>query len=103
MVHLTTEQDGDLERVQKVACKIILKSEYTSYDGALIKLNLDNLKQRRRNLCKKFAENSLKFEKSKTMFPLNEDRNRDIFKVNFARHSRLLNSAIPQMQRLLNE
>ena len=101
--NITKEEDTDLERVQKVACKIILKDKYTSYESALTQLDLEKLSVRRRYLCKRFAENCLKHDKSRDMFPLDEDRNRDSYKVNFARHKRLLFSAIPQMQRLLNE
>ena len=92
-----------LERVQKIACRIILKDQYLSYKNALKTLKLENLSQRRTKLCKKFALNSLKYAKSKEMFPLDRGRNKNKYKVNFARHSRLLNSAIPQMQRLLNK
>ena len=101
--NLTQEDEGEIERVQKVACKIILKQKYHSYENALTQLNLQNLSERRKYLCKRFAQKSLKHEKSKDMFPLDEDKNREKYKVNFARHSRLLDSAIPQMQRLLNE
>ena len=100
---LTKGQEEELERVQKVACKIILKDQYISYENALETLKLENLSQRRTKLCKRFALNSLRYEKSKDMFPLDKGRNRNKYKVNFARHSRLLNSAIPQMQRLLNQ
>ena len=92
--NLTKEEEGDLERVQKVACKIILKNDYLSYEDALYNLNLENLSQRRRNLCKKFAVKSLKFDKSKSMFPLDEDRNRNTSPTELT---------ILQMQRLLNE
>ena len=100
---LTKGQEEELERVQKVACKIILKDQYLSYENALETLKLENLSQRRTKLCKRFALNSLRYEKSKDMFPLDKGRNRNKYKVNFARHSRLLNSAIPKMQRLLNQ
>ena len=100
---LTKEQEEEFEKVQKVASKTILKDQYQSYRNALQILELENLSQRRTKLCKKFALNSLKFAKSKDMFPLDEGRNKKKFKVDFARHSRLLNSAIPQMQRLLNQ
>jgi hypothetical protein len=100
---ITQAEVNDIERVQKIACKIILKDSYTSYESALVSLNLQNLNDRRKMLCKRFAKNCLKHDKAKDMFPLNGQRNSDKFKVNFAKHSRLLYSAIPQMQRLLNE
>ena len=101
--NLTKAQEEDLERVQKVACKIILKDQYQSYENALTHLKLENLIIRRRRLCKKFAFNSLKHDKAKDMFPRDYSRNKNVYKLYCTRHSRLLNSAIPQMQRLLNE
>ena len=104
---ITKAEEGDIERVQKIACKIMLKEEYSSYENALAELQLENLKERRLMLSKRFAKKCLKFDKSKSMFPLNEPsqhdtRTCDPYKVNFASTSRLRDSAIPQMQRLLN-
>ena len=105
---LTKEDSSDLERVQKVASKLILGDEYVYYDQALKQLNLEKLSDRRTNLCLKFARNCLKFDQTKDMFPLNGQqnhniRNKDKFEVQHAKHSRLLKSAIPQMQRALNK
>ena len=44
---ITEEEISDLERVQKVACKIILKDDYTSYEQALEELHLDTLNDRK--------------------------------------------------------
>ena len=41
-----------IERVQKVALRIILDDEYESYDHALRVTGLPTLKERRTNLCK---------------------------------------------------
>ena len=106
--NITKEETDDIERVQKVACRVILKKDFISYENALSTLNLTRLAERRNQLCKKFALSCLKQEKSKDMFPLNPGSNTylrqvDKYKVNFAKTGRLLNSAIPQMQRLLNE
>ena len=70
-------------------------------------LNLDNLKQRRSQLCLRFAKQCLKNPKTREMFPLNADedcntRNREVFYVQPARTNRLRDSAIPQLQRALN-
>ena len=54
---LTQENCEDLERVQKCALKIILGSRYRNYDEALKDCNLQSLKDRRKELCKKFAKN----------------------------------------------
>ena len=47
---ITEEEVSDLERSQKVACKVILKGRYLSYDDALETLELQNLKERRSSL-----------------------------------------------------
>ena len=105
---ITQAEDNDIERVQKIACKIILKDGYTNYENALEALALKNLSERRRDLCLKFAQRCLKFDKTKDMFPLKSQskyalRNSEKYVVNFASTSRLYNSSIPMMQRLLNE
>ena len=104
---ITNEEKSDLERVQKVATKIILQERYTNYDQALKHLNLDYLTARRDKLCLKFATKCLKHEKTKDMFPLNVQTDHDIrqtqkYHVQFAKTNRLRDSAIPQLQRALN-
>ena len=104
---LTGGEQLDLERVQKVALRIILKDDYTGYSDALELTGLDTLKSRRKKLCRNFAKKCAKNELTKDMFPLNETqvntRNPEKFCVPFARTGRLANSAIPYMARLLNE
>ena len=68
---ITEEENEDLERVQKVACKVILQERYTSYSGALQLLNLETLHERRKLLCLTFAKKCLNFKQTKDMFPLN--------------------------------
>ena len=104
--NITQAESNDIDRVQKIACRIILNDNYKSYESALEQIELQTLKDRRTMLCKRFAENCLKHEKSMDMFPLNQNRNnRDSHKyqVKFARRAWLVNSAIPQMQMMLNE
>ena len=99
----------DLERVQKSALKIILKNHYTNYEDALKILKLDTLDKRRDQLCLKFAKNCIKNDKMKRLFPIEKHshqmntRLKSLFKVNKAKTSRYQNSAIPFMQKLLNE
>ena len=57
-----------LERVQKAAVKVILKNKYTNYKEGLKTLNIENLDDRRSQLCLKFAKNCLKIDKVKEMF-----------------------------------
>ena len=105
---LSEEDRSSLERVQKVAFKVILQSEYTDYENALEVLQLKTLDERRTDLCLKFAKKSLKQPVASEMFPMNNSsghftRKQEKFKVQRARTSRLRDSSIPQMQRLLNE
>ena len=44
---ITEAEVDDIECVQKVACKIILKESYISYESALVILKLVNLRERR--------------------------------------------------------
>ena len=103
---ITQAEETDIERVQKVALRVILKSDYESYENALLLTGLDTLQQRRTILCEKFAKNCTKNKKMKHMFPLNpssvETRNPEKYYVQHATTSRLADSAIPYMQRLLN-
>ena len=105
---ITQEDIEDIERVQKVALRLILKENYDNYDQALLLLDLEKLQTRRTDLCLRFAKKCLKNEKSSSMFPLNPGydprlRNSDKYEVKFAHNSRLMNSSIPFLQRLLNE
>ena len=109
---ITQEEIDDIESVQRVACRIILKEDYTSYTSALESLNLESLETRREQLLLRFAKKSLKNPHSASMFPLNptfsedpmeNNRQTEKYKVNFASKGRLYDSAIPTMQRALNK
>ena len=105
---ITAEEEEDIERVQKNACKLILKDNYIDYKQALSVLNLENLKERRERLAKKFADSCLKIPEMKTLFEENnqtdyELRNSERYKVNFAKSQRYYKSTIPTFQRLLNK
>ena len=107
--HSISEDDqSNLERVQKVACKIILSGQYLEYESALKKLDLDTLFERREKLCLKFAKKCTKHPKAKKMFPLNPPsaysvRKHEKYHVQSSTTYRLMYSAIPQMQRALNK
>ena len=106
---ITQKCQNNLERVQKSALKIILGDKYVSYDNALKVLNLQSLKERREDLCLKFADKCLQVPKFSRMFPRNphghdmNKRNSECFQVKRGLTTRLRNSAIPYMQRLLNK
>ena len=106
---LTKENEEDLERVQKSAVRIILGKDIKDYSDALAEANLDSLKDRREELCYKFAKKCIKSEKSKDMFPIREKehemkiREEEKFIVQHANTERLQKSSITYMQRLLNK
>ena len=57
-----------LERVQKVALRIIFGEKYVSYQNALSQSSLPLLEDRRISMCKKFARKSLNHEKHSGWF-----------------------------------
>ena len=104
---ITQDECLEIERVQKVALRIIMNQNYVTYENALCITGLMTLKERRDHLSAKFAAKCVKSEKSSHMFPLNgpnvfNTRNHEEYFVTPARTKRLANSAIPSMQRMLN-
>ena len=103
---LSEQNSSDIERIQKSACKVILKDYYSTYESALKLLKLETLKTRREKLCKSFAKKCTRNVKVKSMFPKNtckrQVRNQNKYFVNFATTERYLKSSIPYMQRMLN-
>ena len=105
---LSDKNRAKLERVQKSALKVILGKRYTTYSDALDKLNIESLEDRRKSLCLKFAKKCLQVEKLKKLFPRNVKKHNmlkkgsEFVKVNRSLTQRYRNSAIPQMQRMLN-
>ena len=71
---LTKKNGSDSERVQQAAIRVILEDKYHNYGDALSSLRLKSLKDRRDELCLKFAKNCLKVEKFKKFFPINNKR-----------------------------
>ena len=104
---LTEENINDLERVQKTSLRIILKKRFAKYEHALNVLGLDDLVTRRNQLCKTFAnrsykDNSIHFELSEKLHPM-QTRQINKFKIPYCNTQRLSMSALPQMQKMLNE
>ena len=104
---ITSGEEYDLERIQKVALRIILGEYYGSYQNALYITKLDTLKARRTLLNKRFAVKCTKNDLTKDMFPLAVNnvntRHQEKYQVTRAKTNRLLVSAIPSMQRQLNQ
>ena len=57
---LTKKNVEDLERIQKSAVRIITKENKMSYEKTLLKLNLQNLQERRNTLCQNYAKKCIK-------------------------------------------
>ena len=97
---LSQENREDLERTQKSFAKLVLKQEYDNYETALLKLNLQTLEQRRKELCLNFAKDSIKNDTLSDLFPTNdnqykkETRNKEKYRVTHANTDRLRNSSI---------
>ena len=106
---LTNKNRKDLERVQKTAIKVILGSNYTTYNEGLKILKIQSLNDRREALCLKFAKKCLENEKVKGLFPLRklkncmEIRKMNKFRMIKANTKRYEQSAIPYMRRILNK
>ena len=66
---ITVDKDNDLEGVQKVSLKILLKDKYKDYESAQTQIHMDTLKLRRVKLCLNFAIASKKHEKDCPCFP----------------------------------
>ena len=106
---LTARNSRDLERVQKVAVKIILGKSYDNYSDGLKSLKLDSLKKRREKICLKFAKNCIQNDKVRNMFPRNKKkhgmktRSPNVFQIQKTKTKRYKKSAIPYMVSLLNK
>ena len=65
---ITKDEEDDLERIQKTACKLILNRNYHSYEDAINKLNIEKLSNRRQKLALKFAKGCVQLKQMKELF-----------------------------------
>ena len=105
---LTKENQDDLERTQKSFAKLVLRYQYTNYETALIKLDIEELGLRRHNLMLKFAKDGIEtgilgnyFPEKNTVHNM-ELRHPHKYRTTKVHTERLKNSSIPFMQRQLN-
>lgn len=116
--NLTQDQSNAIERLQKVALKIILghnrplkEDGHFDYECSLQICDLKSLFARREIRMLDFGKKCLKHPTLKRLFPLNNTvsndthsvRNRELYHVNKARTSSYQDSAIPAIQRRLNQ
>ena len=82
---------------------------YKGYKEALAHMNLESLRDRREKMALTFAKKSLKMENFSKLFPINhpehlmKKRNQEKYVVTKANTERYRKSAVPFLQRLLNE
>ena len=108
---LTVQQATEIENVQKLCLKVILGSDYNGYDDALEVCGLEKLSVRRDARCLKFGLRSLLHPVHCSLFPVNPSvltdyhntPNREHFQVNWAKTESYRMSAVPYIQRLLND
>ena len=104
-----SENKKDIERIQKVAFKIILKGNCRTYQHALNILQLETLEERREKLSLKFALKCLKCSHTEIFFEHKKKhhemklRHSEQFEVTHVKTQRYTNSAVPYMQKLLNK
>ena len=98
---LTLKQSNEIERIQKLALKIILQAN----ERACGIFSALTLKERRNKLCLKFAKKNLKSEHNifelRTNGPITRNQARTVVepKCNFSRYKK---SSIPFLAGLLN-
>ena len=104
---LTEQNQIDLERTQKCFLKLVLGNNYTNYEDSLLKLNIQSLEQRRKELTLKFAKSCLKNPKFRDLFPEasseTNTRYHEKYQIPFCHTNRLMNSSIIRMLHQLNE
>ena len=103
---LTKLQSSDIERIQKIAFKLILKGNYQSYELACKNLSTQTLYERRVKLCRKFAHKNFKSEHSLFQKVSKKNNTRQVSKLvkeYKCNTKRFYNSSLPYLSRLLDE
>ena len=107
---LTRKQTADIERIQKIAVKIILSKDdkatnSLSYRTSLSLLGIESLEERRRKLCVNFAKKAIKSRHSdlfKENLSTYATRSRHPFTEHHANSKRAFTSPLAYLTRLLN-
>ena len=103
---LTRRQSANIERVQKVAFRVILGEDYRNYNQACEMLSAETLEHRREKLCLKFARKNLCSQNSfftKVQYKINTRSRAKLVRTYKCRTNRFQNSSLPYLTRLLNE
>ena len=98
---LTEEDSSSIERIQKVALRMILKEDYSDYPSSLQVSGLETIKQRRTQLSLSFAKKCLKSDRMSDLFPLNnktvKPRPHEKYYVTPAKTECLAKSTVPYL------
>ena len=105
---LTQNQTRDLEKIQKVALRIISSDAYTNYEDACNHFKLKTLLQRRVQLCTNFAIKLYKSDRSSEFFTHKQPRansrtDQQLVVENFSRTKRSYNAPHNFLARLINQ
>ena len=103
---LTQSDKNSIERVQKIALKIVQGNSYFDYIQSLDDLELETLDTRRDILCLKFTKKCLKNKRFKQWFPQNKKVNSRSFGKYIVpnwKTKRYLISSIPNLINILNQ
>ena len=103
---LTKQQTSTIEKIQKLAFKIILGEHYKSYVQARKILSAQTLDDRRSKLCLTFAKKNLKTQESfftKLQTQMNTRTKTNLVKEYKCRTDRFKRSSLPYLARVLNQ
>ena len=105
---LTKTQIKEIEKIQKVALRIILGDDYSSYDVACNAFDISTLSSRRAQLCSNFAIKLFKGPRREQFFTLasqnvNTRNDRKLVKENTSRTTRCYNAPHNYLNRLVNQ
>ena len=101
---LTGKQTNDIERIQKLAMKVILQDSYTNYPTACEMFMTQTLKLRREKLCLTFGRKNIKSENSLFMRinTNSQTRSSNVVREYKCNTSRFQKTSLPYMAKLLN-
>ena len=105
---LTCEDKSNIERIQKIALRIILGNRYVTYDQACNDVKLSTLEQRRIEICLNFGLKCLRHPHHKTLFPCAIEnghfiRSPAVIQQTTCRTTRYQKSPVPYISKLLDD
>ena len=103
---ITNKQSNTIERIQKMAFRIILGEQYQSYHNALNFFGADTLHNRRIQLCSRFALKNLKSDVSffePVSHPRSTRKTNRTVKEFTCNSSRFAKTSLPFLSKLINK